>query len=357
MKKVRVLVDSLADAGLLNAQMANAREITCRLDPEGFHTTMFCTGAPDPRIAERPSTRLVKLPQRRRTMRILQEFLTGDHDIVFYLKSAPASQYYMTLRKGWDPRVTIGTVESQSDLRNEATISPAAVRMWEKTVLRCDYLFSNSRRVQKSLESEYRLPSAVVPTGVDTRFFSPCESCPPRARLKVLFVGSLRPFKQPNLVIDLAMKFPATDFLLAGEGQMAEQLSRRILEDRLSNVSLLGSIDAAAIREQYRTSDIFIFPSTWEGSPKVILEAAACGLPVIARKNYEPETVIDGVTGYLVSSDAQLFARTEELLNRTELRCQFGAAGRKHSQDFDWDVITRKWEGIFERLCPRTRGA
>jgi len=138
---------------------------------------------------------------------------------------------------------------------------------------------------------------------------------------------------------------------------MKEELSQRISDERLSNVSLLGSIDAAALREQYRTSDIFIFPSTWEGSPKVILEAAACGLPVIARKNYEPETVIDGVTGYLVSSDAQLFARTEELLNRTELRCQFGAAGRKHSQDFDWDVITRKWEGIFERLCPRTRGA
>ena len=357
MKPIRVLVDSLADAGLLNAQMVNAREIMHRLDPDRFHVTVFCAGEPDPRISQRPNTRLINLPRRQRTIRILQEFLIGDHDIVFYLKSAPASRYYMTLRKRWDSRVTIGTVESQSDLRNEPTIDSEAVRLWERTVLRCDYLFSNSRKVQESLESEYRLSSAVVPTGVDSHFFSPCKSCLPAIRPKVLFVGSLRPFKQPNLILDLAMRFPSADFRLAGEGQMKEELSQRISDERLSNVSLLGSIDAAALREQYRTSDIFIFPSTWEGSPKVILEAAACGLPVIARKNYEPETVIDGVTGYLVSSDAQLFARTEELLNRTELRCQFGAAGRKHSQDFDWDVITRKWEGIFERLCPRTRGA
>jgi glycosyltransferase involved in cell wall biosynthesis len=350
MKPVGLLVDSLADAGLLNAQMVNAREIIVRLDPARFHVTVFHAGEPDPWISGRGNTRLIKLPQRKQTVRILREFLSGKHRILFYVKSAPAARYYMNLRRGWDSRVTIGTVESQCDLRNEPTITRQALKLWEKSVLRCDHLFSNSRSVQQSLEKEYRLRSAIVPTGVDTKFFYPAEDRKPNLRPRILFVGSLRPFKQPNIMLDLAKNFPDADVLLAGDGQMTAELKERVLREKLRNVMLLGVLNAADLREQYRQADIFIFPSSWEGSPKVILEAAACGLPVIARSNYEPESVVDGSTGYLVNSDAQLFDRAEELLRRSDLRLQFGTAGRVHSQRFDWDRIALQWEEIFERL-------
>jgi glycosyltransferase involved in cell wall biosynthesis len=350
MKPVRLLVDSLADADLLNAQMGNAREIISRLDPERFHVSVFCAGEPDARIAERANTRLIKLPRHRQTVRILREFVTGGHSVLFYVKASPASRYYMNLRRGWDTRVTVGTVESQCDLRQEPTVSPETIELWEKTVLRCDHLFSNSRSVQQSLESEYRLRSEIVPTGVDTKFFCPAPGPQPNTRPVVLFVGSLRPFKQPNVILDLAAKFPQADFLLVGDGQMAQELRERVQRGNLRNVQLLGSLAPDALREQYRGADLFLFPSTWEGSPKVILEAAACGVPVIARTNYQPETVLDGATGYLVSSDRQLFERTEELLSRPELRRQFGNAGRIHSQQFDWDRIAVQWEEIFERL-------
>jgi glycosyltransferase involved in cell wall biosynthesis len=355
MKPVRLLVDSLADAGLLNAQMVNAREIILRLNPARFHVAMFHAAEPDPRILYRTNTRLIKLPQRKQTVRILREFLSGKHRIVFYLKSAPASRYYMALRRGWDSRVTIGTIESQCDLRNEPTISAQAVKLWEKSVLRCDHLFSNSRSVQQSLEKEYRLPSAVVPTGVDTKFFCPSEQ-PKPLRPRILFVGSLRPFKQPNIMLDLARKFPDADVLLAGDGPMRNELRERALREGLNNVTFLGVLDSLALREEYQQAKIFIFPSTWEGSPKVILEAAACGLPVIARTNYEPETVVDGETGYLVNSDTELFDRAEELLRCPDLRLQFGTAGRIHIQRFDWDRIVLQWEEIFERLGAKKDG-
>ena len=171
MTPVRILVDSLADQGLTNSQMTNAREIIRRLDPTRFHVSIFCGGVPDRSIAQRPNTRLVRLPQRRRTVRILREFLLGRHDILFYVKSSPASRLYMAWRKGLkDRRITVATVESQSDVRNEPTITLEAVHLWERTVLRCDYLFSNSQSVQQSLQREYNLSSEVVPTGVNTRF-------------------------------------------------------------------------------------------------------------------------------------------------------------------------------------------
>jgi len=354
MPPVRILVDSLADEGLTNAQMGNAREIMRRLDPERFHVSVFCGGEPDRGIRQRPNTTFISLPERRRTVRIFREFVLGKYDILFYVKSAPASRLYLALHRKWkDGHITIGSVESQSDLRNEPTIAPEAVNLWERTVLRCDYLFSNSRAVQQSLQREYGILSEVVPTGVDTKFFTPEWNRPANVRPRVLFVGSLRPFKQPQMLVEAAVRFPEADFVIAGEGLMGGELKARIEREKLRNVALVGLLAAEPLKRQYQKADIFLFPSQWEGSPKVLLEAAACGLPVIARNNYQPETVVDGETGYLVSSDDELFARLQELLAHPERCRKFGEAGRKHSLRFDWDPITRRWEEIFLNLMSR----
>jgi glycosyltransferase involved in cell wall biosynthesis len=352
MNPIRILVDSFADASLPNAQMGNAREIISRLDPDRFHISVFSVSAPDPRIQARANTRLIQLPARRRTVRILREFLTGSHHLLFYMKASPASRWYLGLRDRWrDRRITIGTVESQSDLRNEPTITAEAVKLWEQTVLRCDHLYSNSRAVQASLKREYDLPSEVVPTGVDTRFFVPDSTRAPNQRVRVLFAGSLRRFKQPQLLLDAAARFPRADFMIAGAGPMASLLSRRIASEGLRNAHLLGPLDAEQLKRQYQLADIFFFPSAWEGSPKVVLEAAACGLPVIVRGTYAPETVVHGVTGYQASCDQELFSYLSTLIANADLRSALAAAGRRHSQLFDWDLITARWAQEFIRLA------
>jgi glycosyltransferase involved in cell wall biosynthesis len=354
MKPIRILVDSFADAGLLNAQMGNAREIVSRLDAQHFHVTMFTLGVADPRIIARANTRLVQLPQRRQTVRIISEFFWGKHSLLFYMKASPASRWYQTARKKWkDVRTTIGTIESQSDLRNEATITSASVRLWEQTVLQCDYLYSNSRCVQSSLQHEYGLPSEVIPTGVDTQFFSPAWQRPVNNRTVVLFVGSLRPFKQPQLLLTAAARFPEADFHIAGDGPMAAELAARVERENLRNVSLLGRCHAEELRTEYRRADVFLFPSAWEGSPKVILEAAACGLPVIARNSYAPESVLHGITGYQAASDEELFHCLEALIANSDLRKKLGQAGRAHSLNFDWGKIAHRWEQTFVDLAKR----
>jgi len=113
-----------------------------------------------------------------------------------------------------------------------------------------------------------------------------------------------------------------------------------------------GVLSRTAIREEYRKADIFLFPSRWEGSPRVLLEAAASGLPVIARKDYEPESVIDGATGFLVADDDEMMARLAQLLADADLRRKLGESARSHAARFSWDVITRRWESIFMSLAP-----
>ena len=353
---IRILIDSFADAGLLNAQMGNAREIACRLDCSRFHISMFVCGEPDSRLVHRPNTGFIRLPKRRQTVRVLREFLWGDHDILFYLKSSPASRSYMSLRRAWsDGRTVIGTMESQSDLRNEPTVTANAIRLWERTVLKSDYLFSNSRSVQKSLDREYGVQSEIVPTGVDTEFFTPDLQREPNTRPRVLFVGSLRPFKQPQLLLDAALRFPQADFCIVGEGPLGAELKIRTERERLANVSLLGSRNAEQLRVEYQSADVFLFPSAWEGSPKVILEAAACGLPVIARNTYSPETVVHGITGYQAASDSEITSFLEALLASSDLRGKLGRNGRQHSLSYDWSLIAAQWAEVFEKVASSRR--
>jgi len=131
---------------------------------------------------------------------------------------------------------------------------------------------------------------------------------------------------------------------------MASQLKDRVRNQNIFNVRLAGLLSPAQLKHEYQQADVFLFPSAWEGSPKVILEAAACAVPVIARQNYEPETVVNDKTGYLVTSDQELFQRLESLLHSPQLRQEFGVAGREHSKKFDWDVLTGCWQEIFLRL-------
>lgn len=352
MKPIRILVDSFADAGLPNAQMGNAREIVSRLDPEMFHVSMFVLDNPDSRLSKRKNTRLIQLPRRKQTPRILAEFLWGAHQLLFYMKASPASRFYSGWRTKWkDRRTTVGTIESQTNVRDEPTITPQGVALWEKTVLRCDYLFSNSISVKSSLVREYGLQSEVIPTGVDTKFFTSNWGRPANRRPRVFFAGSLRPFKQPQFVLAAAARFPQADFRIAGEGPLRAELEGRMRRQYLHNVALLGMLSAEELPEEYRQADVFLFPSSWEGSPKVILEAAACGLPVIVRNTYSPETVVHGITGFQAACDDELYSSLQCLLSNAELRRKMGEAGRLHAQKYDWDVISSQWSETFQRLA------
>jgi colanic acid/amylovoran biosynthesis glycosyltransferase len=102
-------------------------------------------------------------------------------------------------------------------------------------------------------------------------------------------------------------------------------------------VQILGFKNRSEVRQLYRTAHIFLLPSVTardgdrEGSPVVLLEAQAAGLPVVAtRHSAIPEIVADGQSGYLVperDADA-LAARLRDLLANPARWAEFGRAGR-----------------------------
>jgi len=96
-----------------------------------------------------------------------------------------------------------------------------------------------------------------------------------------------------------------------------------------------------------RNSDIFLLPSRLEGIPKVTLEAAATGLPSIVFRDYEGPSVIDGETGFQVSTLDEMMQALGKLIGDGALRERMGAAARKHMEKFDWDVVGRQWQNAY----------
>lgn len=130
----------------------------------------------------------------------------------------------------------------------------------------------------------------VVPNGVNIQQFTPNGNSLRHqwgldSKDKViLFVGALVQRKRPKLLVETLSVMPSDwKLLIVGKGPLLEKLKARAealqLQDR---VRLTGYIPYPSLPAIYRTVDVLALPSSYEGLPKVVLEALTCGVPVVA---------------------------------------------------------------------------
>jgi len=126
----------------------------------------------------------------------------------------------------------------------------------------------------------------VVENGVNTDLFVPNSHNAPRVTCNILYVGALSRRKNVHLIIE-ALKLLPQDYRLTIVGRGAEEYEDRLhrlvgaaaLQDR---VSFEGYVEYAELPRRYQAAHILVLPSSYEGLPKVVLEALACGVPVLA---------------------------------------------------------------------------
>ena len=130
----------------------------------------------------------------------------------------------------------------------------------------------------------------------------------PLGAVVFLYVGRLEPHKGiQTLVNAFSMLRPVSvpvALLLVGDGSMRADLAKMALADR--RICCTGRLSGTALLDVYAAADVFVLPSRFEPWGLVINEAMACGLPVIAtdRVGCVDDLVIDGETGYVVSSES-----------------------------------------------------
>ncbi len=122
-----------------------------------------------------------------------------------------------------------------------------------------------------------------------------------------------------------------------------------------SNVHSLGRLDSPeAMARAYREADALLFPTRLEGLPLVVLEAYACGLPVIATKGSSlPEVIDDGKTGLLCPQDdvAAFVNAARRLANDFNLWQRMGNAARARVEEyFGIDAMIEHYIAIYEKV-------
>jgi len=236
-------------------------------------------------------------------------------------------------------------------------------RQYVTSVRRADVLGAVSHAVAKDIQEQFgRTVDAVIPSGVDLKFFSPGAAQPVDLEKLgihqpyVLFVGVLTPRKRPDVFMKIASLLPELDFVMVGatytpqeEGMYQEAASK------YPNVKLLGGQPRSQVRDLMGSALALVFPSELEGLPLTILEASAMGIPVLAQpKSSMPEAVIDNVTGWILPIDP-IQSWTDKLTEITnwseEERSDFAQKARPFVTDhYSWDSIARQYADLYHRV-------
>jgi glycosyltransferase involved in cell wall biosynthesis len=196
-----------------------------------------------------------------------------------------------------------------------------------------------------------------LPLGVDVALFRPRAEASGTLlgssgdRLRILGVGRLNPENDFGTLIrafaEVRAEFPNVELHLAGDGPELPKLKALANDLAVADrVVWLGWTDRVQLAHLYPTADLFVFSALTGGLPRVMLEAMACGLPVVAMDvPGVADHVVDGVTGYLVArgSSGALARKMVAALSDPTRRAQVARAGMQHvREELAWAAIVRK---------------
>ncbi|MCW5875595.1 MAG: glycosyltransferase family 4 protein [Anaerolineales bacterium] len=191
----------------------------------------------------------------------------------------------------------------------------------------------------------------VIPNYVETDRFSP-KPRPANSKLRVGFVGRLNPQKNLGLLLE-ALAGLDVELSLAGDGPLRDQLMARAKTLQIP-IDFQGRLDHASLPAFLNACDLFVLPSLYEGHPKALLEAMACGLPVIGtRVPGIADLLQDDRTGLLSEPDAaSLQTAIQRLMTDGKLRARLGRTAREYIvQNFSLDRVVQMELALSEELA------
>ena len=196
--------------------------------------------------------------------------------------------------------------------------------------------------------------TSVVHNGVDHSTFRPGRE--PRRPDEVAFVGRLAVQKNVTALLEAVARLRDEGrdvrVRLIGEGDQRARLQAIAAAHGLSNVAFEGRLPRAEVAAALARATAVVLPSTHEGLPLVLLEAMACGTPVIASSI--PEVVETG-GGAIVTADpavpGELAGMLARLLDDAKLRDRLSAAALARARDFAWPAVAALLDSLYAEVC------
>lgn len=193
--------------------------------------------------------------------------------------------------------------------------------------------------------------------GVDAEKFAPAQTMQTE-KVIIGCVGRMEAVKNQQLLVKAValasqQSLPSFEVRLVGDGSYANAIKSQIEALNISDkVVMLGN--RSDVHRQMQEFDVFVLPSLAEGISNTVLEAMACGLPVIATDvGGNPDLVKDKYNGYLVSSDdaQQMADKIASYVQDADLRRSHGQHSRARvEKEFSLTVMVDKYRDLYRSL-------
>ena len=234
----------------------------------------------------------------------------------------------------------------------EGTLAPPLYR--HSTIV------TNSGSSRDEIVSRLGLPAGhieVVPPGIDPRW-RPDPTVARHPRPLVVAVGRLVPHKHFDTLIRVAaearLAVPDLELVIVGEGYERPSLEGLVASlGAEAWVSLPGRVDDEALVRYYREAWVVGATSNAEGFGMTLTEAAACGTPAVATDIAgHRDAVLDGESGLLATTPAQLATHLVALLTDEGLRTRLTAGALRRAAELTWEATAT---AVFDALATSTR--
>jgi glycosyltransferase involved in cell wall biosynthesis len=233
-------------------------------------------------------------------------------------------------------------------------ITPTILKIWSKAA----FVIANSQGLKElALKAEPKKEIGVIYNGVDIEEFFADESKRNAEQFTIICLGRVTPRKGVRFLIQafkiLSGRYENVRLLIVGDGN-----EKKSLEDLVQGLDLKDKVEfAGAIAHEnvlgyYQRANVFVLPSLNEGMSNVMLEALACGLPVVATNTGgTKELLTDNVNGLVVKmKDADdLAEKIEKLILNPELEKEMSLESRKLAQSLSWGKVAGEYVDVYRK--------
>lgn len=270
-------------------------------------------------------------------------------DVINVHAPVPSVALAVTAAAGSTPVVV--TYHAGSMKKGQPVID-AVIGVYERVLLpwmlgRANRIICASNFVRDQFLGKWQDKSVTITPGVDMSVFTTSKL--PRTSGQVLFAGDFRdPRKGLSTLLEAIKHIPEATLVVAGMGEPVNQ-------DR---VDFVGRVDQAALAQLMQTSRLLVLPSTTDAESfgMVLIEAMACGLPVVgSRIGGIPTVISHGHNGLLIpAGDAKALAEAiHQILADEKLAARLGTAGQRDAAQYNWST---RADATHNLLMEVTRG-
>jgi len=233
-------------------------------------------------------------------------------------------------------------------------ITPIIKFIWQQSY----FVISCSQGLRDlALQALPKKEIGVVNNGIDINEFFPDHSKVNPDQFQIVCISRVTPRKGIRFLVQafkvLAGRYTQIRMIIAGEGNELESLRQLVqglgIEDK---VVFLGAVPHDKVLEHYQKANVFVLPSLNEGMSNTMLEALACGLPIVATDTGgTKELVRDGKNGLIVKmkDSHDLVEKIEKIMLDRELEKRMGVASRLMAEELSWGKVAGQYVDLYEK--------